>query len=76
MIVSISRIVVTVSLLAEYLGAYKMTLNCKDKLIPFYRSIGYFDEKGNANCMNIRFDGTVGKNLTSASSNETPSTEL
>uniref|UniRef100_A0A336JZN7 Glucosamine 6-phosphate N-acetyltransferase n=1 Tax=Culicoides sonorensis TaxID=179676 RepID=A0A336JZN7_CULSO len=52
-------IVVTVSLLAEYLGAYKMTLNCKDKLIPFYRSIGYHDEKGNANCMNIRFDGTL-----------------
>lgn len=33
-------IVVTVTLLAEYLGCYKMTLNCKDKLIPFYRSIG------------------------------------
>lgn len=72
----ISRIVVTVSLLAEYLGAYKMTLNCKDNLIPFYRSIGYHDEKGNANCMNIRFDGTVAKNLTSAPSDETPSTEL
>lgn len=50
-------IVVTVSLLAEYLGCYKMTLNCKDKLIPFYRSIGYVDEKGNANSMNIRFPG-------------------
>ncbi|XP_063698967.1 probable glucosamine 6-phosphate N-acetyltransferase isoform X2 [Culicoides brevitarsis] len=58
-------IVVTVSLLADYLGAYKMTLNCKDKLIPFYRSIGYVDEKGNANCMNIRFDANIGKNNTS-----------
>jgi len=59
-------IVVTVSLLAEYLGCYKMTLNCKDKLISFYKSIGYIHEPGNANCMNIRFEGTlVGKNMTS-----------
>lgn len=51
-----SRIVVTVALLAEKVGCYKMTLNCKDKLIPFYESIGYVYEKGNGNCMNIRYN--------------------
>lgn len=55
-------IVVTVSLLAEYLGCYKMTLNCKDKLIPFYKSLGYLQEEGNSNSMNIRFGGLVSKN--------------
>lgn len=50
------RIVVTVALLAEKVGCYKMTLNCKDKLIPFYESIGYVHEKGNGNCMNIRYN--------------------
>jgi len=54
-------IVVTVSLLAAHLGCYKMTLNCKDKLIPFYKSIGYAQEQGNANCMNIRFENVVSK---------------
>lgn len=49
-------IVVTVTLLSEVLGCYKMTLDCKDKLIPFYRSIGYVDEKGNANSMSVRFE--------------------
>lgn len=36
-----ARIVVTVTLLAEHLGCYKMTLECKDKLIKFYTSLGY-----------------------------------
>lgn len=53
-----SRIVVTVALLAEKVGCYKMTLNCKDKLIPFYESIGYVYEKGNGNSMNIRYNST------------------
>lgn len=48
-------IVVTVTLLAEHLGCYKMSLECKDKLIPFYRSIGYVDEKGNSNSMTLRY---------------------
>jgi glucosamine-phosphate N-acetyltransferase len=48
-------IVVTVTLLAEVLGCYKMSLECKDKLIPFYRSIGYVDEKGNSNSMTLRY---------------------
>ncbi|CAD7085310.1 unnamed protein product [Hermetia illucens] len=49
-------IVVTVTLLAEHLGCYKMSLECKDKLIKFYESIGYVCEAGNSNSMRIRFN--------------------
>lgn len=48
-------IVVTVTLLGELLGCYKMNLECKDKLIPFYRSMGYVDEPGNSNSMTLRY---------------------
>ncbi|XP_063221895.1 probable glucosamine 6-phosphate N-acetyltransferase isoform X2 [Bacillus rossius redtenbacheri] len=51
-------IVMTVTLLAKELGCYKMSLDCKDKLIPFYTSLGYVDEPGNANSMTIRFDSS------------------
>ncbi|XP_055678691.1 probable glucosamine 6-phosphate N-acetyltransferase isoform X1 [Lutzomyia longipalpis] len=50
-------IVVTVNLLAQHLGCYKMSLDCKDHLIPFYETLGYVLEPGNSNAMNIRFDG-------------------
>ncbi|XP_044266019.1 probable glucosamine 6-phosphate N-acetyltransferase [Tribolium madens] len=49
-------IVLTVSLLAKKLGCYKMSLDCKDALIPFYKSIGYKLEPGNANSMIIRYE--------------------
>lgn len=49
-------IVVTVSLLALELGCYKMTLDCKDKLIQFYETLGYRLEPGNSNSMTIRYD--------------------
>ncbi|CAK1552242.1 unnamed protein product [Leptosia nina] len=49
-------IVVTVSLLAHQLGCYKMSLDCKDKLIKFYESLGYALEAGNSNAMNMRFE--------------------
>ena len=49
-------IVLTVTLLAKHLGCYKMTLDCKDHLIPFYKSIGYKIEQGNANSMMMRFE--------------------
>ncbi|KAJ1529312.1 hypothetical protein ONE63_006105 [Megalurothrips usitatus] len=49
-------IIMTVTLLAEELNCYKMTLDCKDNLIPLYSSLGYFLEKGNSNYMQIRFD--------------------
>ncbi|XP_058468250.1 probable glucosamine 6-phosphate N-acetyltransferase [Malaya genurostris] len=63
-------IVVTVSLLAERLGCYKMSLDCKDKLIPFYKSIGYVLEPGNANTMNIRYEQSAPVSLNQTSSNE------
>lgn len=50
----IFRIVVTVSLLAQELGCYKMSLDCKDKLIKFYETLGYKMEAGNSNAMNMR----------------------
>lgn len=53
------RIVVTVSLLALELECYKMTLECKDKLIKFYTSLGYILEPGNGNSMQIRFDAAA-----------------
>ncbi|XP_001996128.2 probable glucosamine 6-phosphate N-acetyltransferase isoform X1 [Drosophila grimshawi] len=49
-------IVVTVSLLAEELGCYKMSLDCKDKLIKFYETLGYVLIPGNSNSMTIRYD--------------------
>ncbi|EEB18422.1 conserved hypothetical protein [Pediculus humanus corporis] len=49
-------IVVTVTLLAKQLGCYKMSLECKDKLIPFYVSLGYKLEPGNSNSMVQRFN--------------------
>ncbi|XP_067010692.1 probable glucosamine 6-phosphate N-acetyltransferase isoform X2 [Anabrus simplex] len=49
-------IVATVGLLAEYLKCYKITLTCKDNLIPFYKSLGYVLEAGNGNYMQMRFE--------------------
>ncbi|KAJ3649581.1 hypothetical protein Zmor_021316 [Zophobas morio] len=51
-------IVLTVSLLSKKLGCYKMSLDCRDPLIPFYKSIGYKLEPGNANSMIVRFEET------------------
>lgn len=50
------RIVTTVTLLAKELGCYKMSLECKDRLIPFYKSLGYKVEIGNSNSMVLRFN--------------------
>ncbi|XP_060646371.1 probable glucosamine 6-phosphate N-acetyltransferase isoform X2 [Drosophila nasuta] len=62
-------IVVTVSLLAEQLGCYKMSLDCKDKLIKFYETLGYVLIPGNSNSMTIRYDeeAPTKRNVTSAS---------
>ncbi|CAH1107641.1 unnamed protein product [Psylliodes chrysocephalus] len=49
-------IVLTVTLLAEKLGSYKMSLDCKDNLIPFYKTLGYKLEPGNSNSMMLRFE--------------------
>lgn len=41
--------------LSRYLGCYKLTLDCKDHLIPFYESLGFKREPSNANYLNMRF---------------------
>merc|ERR1719443_1454205 len=50
-------LVTTTSLLAVKLGCYKVTLNCNDKMINFYASLGYKSEDGNSNYMCIRIQG-------------------
>merc|ERR1712218_171029 len=50
-------LVATASLLAVKLGCYKVTLNCNDKMIKFYASLGYKSEDGNSNYMCIRVQG-------------------
>jgi len=47
-------VVSTASLLAVKLGCYKVTLNCNDRMIKFYSSLGYKSEDGNSNYMCIR----------------------
>ncbi|CAH1162755.1 unnamed protein product [Phaedon cochleariae] len=49
-------IVLTVTLLSKKLGCYKMSLDCKDALIPYYKSLGYKSEPGNSNSMMNRFE--------------------
>ncbi|CAD6184609.1 unnamed protein product [Caenorhabditis auriculariae] len=41
--------------LAQQIGVYKLSLECKDKLIPFYESFGYKKDEGN-NFLVQRFD--------------------
>lgn len=48
-------IIATVTLLAQHLNCYKITLDCKDNMIPFYTRLGYTLEPGNSNHMQIRF---------------------
>ncbi|XP_068215391.1 probable glucosamine 6-phosphate N-acetyltransferase [Palaemon carinicauda] len=48
-------IVSTITLLAKEVGCYKIGLDCKDEMKPFYSTIGYGSEKGNDNTMIIRF---------------------
>ncbi|KAJ9582845.1 hypothetical protein L9F63_022804 [Diploptera punctata] len=51
-------IITTIMLLAKYLNCYKITLDCNDKMIPFYSTLGYKLEPGNSNYMQIRFEKT------------------
>ncbi|XP_054707411.1 probable glucosamine 6-phosphate N-acetyltransferase [Uloborus diversus] len=48
-------IVITIRLLAEHIGCYKITLDCKDKMVKFYKQFGFVCETGNNNMMTIRF---------------------
>lgn len=59
--------------MAQYLGCYKMSLDCKDKLIKFYESLGYVLIPGNSNSMTIRYDESpVVKNNLTAFKRPTP----
>ena len=49
-------VVCLASELAVKLGCYKVTLNCADKMIKFYTSLGYKSEMGNNNYMCIRVE--------------------
>ncbi|XP_051161101.1 probable glucosamine 6-phosphate N-acetyltransferase isoform X2 [Leptopilina boulardi] len=48
-------LVMAVTQLSRQLKCYKLSLDCKDKLVPFYESLGFKLEPGNANQMNVRF---------------------
>nr|CAG4642858.1 EOG090X0FKI [Evadne anonyx] len=41
--------------LGQELGAYKISLDCKDQMIPFYVSLGFKQEEGNSNCLSLRY---------------------
>nr|CAG4652240.1 EOG090X0FKI [Triops cancriformis] len=43
--------------LSRVLGSYKLSLDCKDTMIPFYQSLGFVGEPGNANTLVIRLTG-------------------
>ncbi|XP_063977944.1 probable glucosamine 6-phosphate N-acetyltransferase [Diachasmimorpha longicaudata] len=49
-------LVTTIAQLAKRLQCYKLSLDCRDPLIPFYESLGFRREPGNANAMNIRIE--------------------
>lgn len=48
-------VVATIAQLADHLGCYKITLDCKDQMIKFYTQFGFKLESGNSNMMNLRF---------------------
>ncbi|CAM1318951.1 GNPNAT1 (predicted) [Pycnogonum litorale] len=48
-------IIETLTELSQYLGCYKVTLDCRDKLVSFYSRFGFIKENGNSNSMCIRF---------------------
>ncbi len=42
-------------LLAKQLECYKLSLDCKDSMIPFYETFSFVKEAGNGNFMTMRF---------------------
>jgi len=53
---SLGKLVVTiVAQLARYFHCYKLSLDCVDRLVPFYENIGFKRETNNANYLNMRF---------------------
>ncbi|XP_012264494.2 probable glucosamine 6-phosphate N-acetyltransferase [Athalia rosae] len=49
-------IVRTISLLSQRLRCYKLSLDCRDKLIDFYVKLGFSKEPNNGNSLNVRFE--------------------
>ncbi|XP_071453590.1 probable glucosamine 6-phosphate N-acetyltransferase [Hetaerina americana] len=47
-------IVTTIMMLAREMNCYKISLDCKDKMIPYYESLGFSLEPGNSNYMTMR----------------------
>lgn len=50
-----------VTQLSKQIGCYKISLDCNDKVIDFYKSLGYVSEPGRANTMVIRFGPLMSK---------------
>lgn len=55
LIISFYRLIATLSLLAEELNCYKLSLECKDTMVPYYTSLGFCNEAGNSNYLQLRF---------------------
>lgn len=47
-------IITTIRLLAVHTGCYKLTLDCKDEMIGFYKNMGFTREEGNSTTMTLR----------------------
>ncbi|XP_032662626.1 probable glucosamine 6-phosphate N-acetyltransferase isoform X1 [Odontomachus brunneus] len=55
---SLGKLVVTIIVqLSRYFHCYKLSLDCTDRLVPFYENIGFKREPNNANHLNMRFPG-------------------
>ncbi|XP_075223035.1 glucosamine 6-phosphate N-acetyltransferase isoform X2 [Lycorma delicatula] len=48
-------LIATLTLLGEELKCYKVSLECKDSMVPYYTSLGFRNEAGNSNYLQIRF---------------------
>lgn len=48
-------LVIVAKQLAQHLKCYKMSLECKNDLVPFYQELGFQKELDNSNYLNIRF---------------------
>lgn len=45
----------TVKKLCQHLKCYKVTLDCNDDLMPFYKRLGFIAEPNRSNFLTIRF---------------------
>jgi len=48
-------LIATLTLLGKHLDSYKITLDCNDRMAPFYQSLGFIMEPGNSNTLAIRY---------------------